>query len=108
MPAEGYYQVVLPDGSNTTFKDAENGGYECLNAHSTMTKNGGEYIVTNAAQSKYYFNADGEMYKVEDAEGNKLTISAMENNQRIVMDSTDRTYKIYYNGNSEHSCVTKN
>ena len=107
IPAEGYYQVVLPDGSNTTFKDAENGGYECLNAHSTMTKNGGEYIVTNAAQSKYYFNADGEMYKVEDAEGNKLTISAMENNQRIVMDSTDRTYKIYYNGNSEHSRVTK-
>ena len=21
MPTEGYYQVVLPDGSNTTFKD---------------------------------------------------------------------------------------
>ena len=60
-----------------------------------MTKNGGEYIVTNAAQSKYYFNADGEMYKVEDAEGNKLTISAMENNQRIVMDSTDRTCLLY-------------
>ena len=107
IPAEGYYQVVLPDGSNTTFKDAENGGYECLNAHSTMTKSGGEYIVTNAAQSKYYFNADGEMYKVEDAEGNKLTISSMENNQRIVTDSTGRTYKIYYNGNGEHSRVTK-
>ena len=107
IPAEGYYQVVLPDGSNTTFKDADNGGYECLNAHSTMTKNGSEYIVTNAAQSKYYFNADGEMYKVEDAEGNKLTVSSMLNNQRTVTDSTGRTYKIYYNGNSEHSRVTK-
>ena len=107
IPAEGYYQVVLPDGSNTTFKDKESGGYECLNAHSTMVKNGSEYIVTNSAQSKYYFNADGEMYKVEDAEGNKLTISSMSNNQRIVTDSTGRTYKITYNGNSEHSRVTK-
>lgn len=107
IPAEGYYQVVLPDGSNTTFKDADNGGYECLNAHSTMTKSGSEYIVTNAAQSKYYFNADGEMYKVEDAEGNKLTISSMSNNQRTVTDSTGRTYNIYYNGNNEHSRVTK-
>lgn len=59
-----------------------------------MVKNGSEYIVTNSAQSKYYFNADGEMYKVEDAEGNKLTISSMSNNQRIVTDSTGRTYKI--------------
>lgn len=37
MPAEGYYQVVLPDGSNTTFKDSGN-GFECLNAHSKMEK----------------------------------------------------------------------
>ncbi|MCM1529707.1 MAG: DUF6531 domain-containing protein [Alistipes sp.] len=107
IPAPGYYQVVLPDGSNTTFKDKESGGYECLNAHSTMTKSGSEYIITNAAQSKYYFNADGEMYKVEDAEGNELTISAKKNDQRIVKDSTGRTYKITYNGNKEHSRVTK-
>ena len=30
----------------------------------------------------------------------------MSNNQRIVTDSTGRTYKITYNGNSEHSRVT--
>ena len=107
IPAPGYYQVVLPDGSNTTFKDADNGGFECLNAHSTMTKNGSEYIITNAAQSKYYFNADGEMYKVEDAEGNKLTISSKENNQRIVTDSTGRKYTIYYKDVSGHLRIEK-
>ena len=107
IPAEGYYQVVLPDGSNTTFKDDGNGGFECLNAHSTMTKSGNEYIITNAAQSQYHFNADGELDWVKDAEGNILTISSMSNNQRIVTDSTGRTYTITYNGNSEHSRITK-
>lgn len=106
-PASGYYQVVLPDGSNTTFKDDGNGGFECLNAHSTMTKSGDEYTITNAAQSQYHFNADGELDWVKDAEGNKLTISSKENNQRIVTDSTGRTYTITYNGNSEHSRITK-
>ena len=107
IPAQGYYQVVLPDGSNTTFKDDGNGGFECLNAHSTMTKSGNEYTITNAAQSQYHFNADGELDWVKDAEGNILTISSMSNNQRIVTDSTGRTYTITYNGNSEHSRITK-
>ena len=106
-PAAGYYQVVLPDGSNTTFKDDGNGGFECLNAHSTMTKSGNEYTITNAAQSQYHFNADGELDWVKDAEGNILTISSMSNNQRIVTDSTGRTYTITYNGNKEHSRITK-
>ncbi len=106
MPAEGYYQVVLPDGSNTTFKSSGN-GFECLNAHSKMEKDGDGYIITNAAQSKYHFTAKGELDWVKDAEGNILTISEMSNNQRIVTDSTGRTYKINYNGNSEHLRVTK-
>ena len=105
IPAQGYYQVVLPDGSNTTFKDDGNGGFECLNAHSTMTKSGNEYTITNAAQSQYHFNADGELDWVKDAEGNILTISSMSNNQRIVTDSTGRTYTITYNGNKEHSRI---
>lgn len=107
IPAQGYYQVVLPDGSNTTFKDDGNGGFECLNAHSKMTKSGNTYTITNAAQSQYHFNSDGELDWVKDANGNKLTISSKSNNQRIVTDSTGRTYKIYYNGNSEHSRITK-
>ena len=105
-PATGYYQVVLPDGSNTTFKDNGKGGFECLNAHSTMTKSGDEYTITNAAQSQYHFNADGELDWVKDAEGNILTISSITNNQRIVTDSTGRTYTITYNGDKEHSRIT--
>ena len=107
IPAEGYYQVVLPDGSNTTFKDDGNGGFECLNAHSKMTKSGDEYTVTNAVQSQYHFNADGELDWVKDTNGNILTISAKANEQRIITDSTGRTYTITYNGNSEHSRITQ-
>ncbi|MCM1008883.1 MAG: DUF6531 domain-containing protein [Ruminococcus flavefaciens] len=107
IPADGYYQVVLPDGSNTTFKDDGNGGFECLNAHSKMTKSGDEYTVTNAVLSQYHFNSDGELDWVKDANGNTLTISEKSNDQRIVTDSTGRTYTITYNGNSEHSRITQ-
>ena len=95
----------MPDGSNTTIKDDGNGGYECLNAHSTMAKNGSEYIVTNAAQSKYYFNANGEMYKVEDGAGNKLEVSVKQNNKRTVTESTGRKYIITYSSDTEHPRV---
>ncbi len=105
IPAQGYYQVVLPDGSNTTFKDNGNGGFECLNAHSKMTKSGGEYTVTNAAQSQYHFNDKGELDWVKDANGNKLTISSKSNNQRIVTDSTGRTYTIKYRDVSGHNRI---
>ena len=102
IPAAGYYQVVLPDGSNTTFKDDGNGGFECLNAHSSMTKSGNEYTVVNAAQSQYHFNNDGELDWIKDANGNKLEISPLQNNKRTVTSSTKRKYTIEYNGNSEH------
>ena len=39
IPATGYYKLVLPDGSNTTFKDYENDGFECLNARNTKNLN---------------------------------------------------------------------
>ncbi len=84
IPATGYYQVVLPDGSNTTFKDYENGGFECLNARSTMTKSGDEYTITNAAQVQYHFDANGELDWVKDSNSNILTISSKSDNQRIV------------------------
>lgn len=96
IPATSYYQVVLPDGSNTTFKDDGNGGFECLNARSTMTKSGDEYTITNAAQAQYHFNANGELDWVKDANGNILTISSKSDNQRIVTDSTGRTYTVKY------------
>lgn len=106
-PATGYYQVVLPDGSNTTFKDAENGGFECLNAHSTMVKSGDEYTITNAAQAQYHFNSSGELDWVKDPEGNVLTISSIVNNVRTVTDSTGREYTITYTDNTEHKRITE-
>lgn len=39
IPATGYYKLVLPDGSNTTFKDYENDGFKCLNARNTKNLN---------------------------------------------------------------------
>ena len=96
IPAYGYYQVVLPDGSNTTFKDDGNGGFECMNAHSKMEKSGNEYTITNSAQSQYHFNAEGQLDFVKDANGNKLEISSLNDNYRYVTDSTGRRYSIHY------------
>lgn len=105
IPANGYYQVVLPDGSNTTFKDNGNGGFECLNAHSTMTRSGDEYTVINAAQSQYHFNANGELDRVTDANGNPLYIETLSDIQKRVTDSTGRTYTITYDYISEHKRI---
>jgi YD repeat-containing protein len=106
IPADDWYQIVLPDGSNTTFKKVGD-NYECQNARSTMIKSDSEYIITNSANSKYFFNSSGRLYKVEDALGNALLISDIIDNIRTVTDSTSRTYKIYYNGDSSHSRITK-
>lgn len=96
FPAYGYYQVVLPDGSNTTFKDDGNGGFECMNAHSRMERNGNEYTVTNASNAKYHFNSEGQLDEVQDASGNTLLISGIDNNYRYVTDSIGRRYSIHY------------
>ena len=96
IPASGYYQVVLPDGSNTTFKDDGNGGFECMNARSTMKKNGDEYTITNSAFSQYHFNANGMLDEVRDANGNTLRISDINEGFRYVTDSTGRRYSVHY------------
>lgn len=111
FPAYGYYQVVLPDGSNTTFKDDGNGGFECMNAHSRMERNGNEYTVTNSSNAKYHFNAEGRLDEVQDASGNTLLISDLENNVRYVTDSTGRRYSIHYteiNGKKRIDSITDN
>ena len=107
QPAENYYQVVLPNCSNTTFK--QNGTkFECENAHSTMEKNSSGYVVTLNDQTKYYFNNKLEMYRMEDPHGDTIEISAIDGNHvRTVTDSTGRQYKITYTSNDAHKRITK-
>ena len=106
-----YFQIVLPDGSNTTFEKIGSNNFKCLNAHSTIEEiqigDKFEYTVTNVAQSQYHFNTDGELDWIADANGNRMTISSIENNKRTVTDSIGRKYYIYYNGNSDHRRITK-
>ena len=108
----GYYQVVLPDGSNTTFELKANGEFKCLNAHSKLERkscgNGKyEYTLTNSMQEKYHFNVDGELDKITDAKGNVLEISSIEDGKRTVTDSIGRKYIIYYNNDTKHRRITK-
>ncbi len=106
-----YIQVVLPDGSNTTFEKLGANSFKCLNAHSTIEEvqigNQYEYTVTNVAQSKYHFNTSGELDWIEDANGNRLKISSIENNKRTITDSIDRKYHVYYNGDYNHRRIIK-
>lgn len=107
QPADNYYQVVLPNGSNTTFKK-NCSKFECLNKHSQMEQNGDGYIVTLTDQTKYYFNGDLELYKMEDLHEDAIEISKIDvNNVRTITDSTGREYKIYYTSNDVHKRITK-
>lgn len=106
-----YIQVVLPDGSNTTFEKLSSNNFRCVNAHSTIEEvqvgNQFEYTVTNVAQSKYHFNTNGELDWIRDANGNEMRITSIENNMRTVTDSINRKYYIHYTGNAEHRRITK-
>ena len=102
-----YVQVVLPDGSNTTFEKKGENSFKCINAHSTLEKSGGEYTLTNSGFSKYHFNAEGMLDKIYDANGNKLEISSITDNKRTITDSIGRNYYIYYTDNGGHKRITK-
>ena len=96
----------MPDGSNSTFKE-ENGSFKCENNRNKMRKSGSDFIVTIPDQTEYYYNSNMKLYKIVDSEVNTLTISDIASNIRTVTDATGRTYKITYNGNSEHQRVIK-
>ena len=61
-----------------------------------MERNGNEYTITNASNAKYHFNSEGRLDEVQDASGNTLLISGIDNNYRYVTDSTGRRYSIHY------------
>ncbi len=106
-----YIQVVLPDGSNTTFEKLGANNFRCVNAHSILEEvqvgNQYEYTITNVAQSQYHFNTSGELDWIKDADGNRMLISSIENNKRTITDSINGKYYIYYTGNADHRRITK-
>lgn len=109
IPEEGYYQVVLPDGSNSTFKET-NGNFQCENNHNTMVHYGDGYLVTLPSQIKYYFNADKNLYRIVDTDGNEISISDIDvssENKRTITDSVGQQYYVYYSSNDEHKRVQK-
>ena len=71
-----------------------------------MAKNGSEYS-NQCSSVKYYFNANGEMYKVEDELREiSLKFQSKQNNKRTVTpDSTGRKYIITYSSDTEHPRV---
>lgn len=109
IPEEGYYQVVLPDGSNSTFKET-NGNFECENNHNTMARDGDGYLITLPSQIEYYFNADKNLYKIKDTDGNEINISDIDTsneNRRTITDSVGQEYYVYYTSNDEHKRIQK-
>ena len=96
-----YYQVVLPDGSNSLFTEKITGVFESVNTTNTLESSGKDYIIKTSAQVKYYYkswdNSDNySLYKIEDVNGNILNISNVVNGIRTVTDSIGRNYYITY------------
>ncbi|MDO5149648.1 MAG: polymorphic toxin-type HINT domain-containing protein [Oscillospiraceae bacterium] len=104
-PAAGIYQVVLPDGSNSTFKE-ENGVFENLNNHNKMVRDtNNNFVITIPSQIKYHFNSSNELCQIEDSDGNTITVSPIENNVRTITDLSGGLYKITYDSSGEHKRV---
>ncbi|PYG87269.1 RHS repeat-associated protein [Ruminiclostridium sufflavum DSM 19573] len=90
--------VSLPDGSVQAFKENEDGTYTANNSRNTLVKRSdGTYTLTSKEQNVFYFNQDGCLVKMEDRNGNAITITVdSEGKATAVKDQADRQFAIAY------------
>lgn len=96
------------DGDGTAHYYEENGEVytEEFNPTQTMTKNGSEYIISDAQDNKKYFNSAGQLYKLVDSNGNTQTFTFNGNLITKVTDPVGRVASLEYNSNGQLISIT--
>ncbi len=90
--------VRLPDGSQENYTVNADGTFTANFSRNTLKKEpNGSYILTKKDRSRYGFNADGRLIRIESKEGNRLTISLnAEGKPGILTDYVGRDYNFTY------------
>lgn len=96
------------DGDGTAHYYEENGEVytEEFNPTQTMTKNGSEYIISDAQDNKKYFNSAGQLYKLVDSNGNTQTFTFNGNLITKVTDPVGRVASLTYNSYGQLISIT--
>lgn len=93
--------LTLPMGSIQRFVKNSDGSYTASDARGTFVKNAdGTFTLTTKDQYRYRFNANGYLDRMEDRNGNVVTIMVNSNGRVTqVADQAGRIYTVSYNGN---------
>jgi RHS repeat-associated protein len=100
--------VTLPNGGAQRFR-LNSGVYTPEDNRSTFVKNADNtYLLTTKDQYKYGFDSKGYLTKMEDRNGNVLSITVDSSNGKIstIKDTVDRSYSVAYNSDGLISSVT--
>ncbi|EPR08089.1 right-handed parallel beta-helix repeat-containing protein [Ruminiclostridium papyrosolvens] len=90
--------VTLPDGKMLSFSVNTDGSFTANNSRYTLKKQAdGTFILTAKDQSKYLFNSSGYLVKMQDKNGNAVTLN-VDSNGRVqgVTDQVGRHYTVTY------------
>ena len=91
-------EVRLPDGSVQTFKMNSDGTFAANDSHNTLVQNtDGTYALTSKQQDIFYFDSNGHLVKMQDKNGNSVTVSVdSEGRVQGVTDQAGRNFIVTY------------
>ncbi|NOZ64202.1 MAG: RHS repeat protein, partial [Caldiserica bacterium] len=88
------------DGTYIIFEDADNDDIytpqERFGEHSTLRETSTGWLLKNKEKERYYFDQAGKLVKIEDRNGNFLTLSYQENKLQKVADRAGRKIEFLY------------
>ncbi|WP_342775644.1 DUF6531 domain-containing protein, partial [Saccharospirillum alexandrii] len=111
-PAEAILGVdvikwVAPSGSRVSFNDPESGGITPIGGHlNRLHRIDGGYRVETPDNRRYFFNNEGLLIRVEDTQGNHLTIERSGNQARALADQYGRRWSLQYNSDGQLETIT--
>lgn len=90
-------QVQYPDGHTANFDSDGAGGFTSPDAtYDSLTKEGGEYVLTMKDQTVYRFDVDGRLLSIADQDDNRITFSYTGEDLAQIVDASGRTITLSY------------
>ena len=108
---EGYrYKHYDGDGTLHYFREHKVGSVTKIthefDTNLVVTQNGSNFIITDGQDNKKYFNSAGQLFKIEDNNGNIQTFTFSGNQITQVTDPAGRVATLAYNGSDQLVSIT--
>ncbi|MEX1216065.1 hypothetical protein, partial [Saccharospirillum sp.] len=98
---------VAPSGSRLSFNDPESGDITPIGGHlNRLHRTELGYRVETPDNLRYMYSADGLLARVEDPQGNHLTIERTNNQARALVDQYGRRWSLQYRSDGRLQTIT--